>query len=373
MKDRILIVDDEEDVANYLFTILIQEGFQCETTHSASEALTVLRKNEDKSFSLIMTDIVMPIMGGIELIEHIQKFYPEIGVLAVSADKDVDQAVDAMRKGALDFIMKPFQPELMMPRIQKALERVHLLKENREYQKFLEEKVETRTAELIKKHRSLQKLYINTVEVIARAIEAKDSDTQGHSKRVSKYCVHIARKMGVEHEDLQNIEIAGLLHDVGKIGIADEILGKPTKLTIEEYEAIKEHPLISLKILEPIDELKQVKEYVKHHHERWDGRGYPGGLKENEIPLGARILSVADAFDTMWIGRQYHAAWNLEKVIKEFENNRNSQFDPKVVDTFIELIREVPDLFSQIRKENPPVREREPVNGNGNNKHLRPE
>ena len=359
MKDRILVVDDEEEITNYLSTMLDQEGYSCVTASSASEALTLLRKNQEKSFVLILADIVMPIMGGIELIEHIQKFYPEVGVVAISADINLNQAVEAMRKGALDFITKPFQPEVMFPRIQKALERIHLTNENREYQKFLEEKVETRTAELIKKHRSLQKLYVNTVEVIARAIEAKDSDTQGHSKRVSKYCTHIAHRMGVEPEELQNIEIAGLLHDVGKIGIADEILGKPTKLTIEEYEAIKEHPLISLKIIEPIEELKRVKEYVKHHHERWDGKGYPSGLKSEEIPLGARILSVADAFDTMWIGRQYHAAWDLETVIKEFQNNRETQFDPKVVDTFTELIREDPNLFTQIRKQNPPSRERE--------------
>jgi len=354
MRDRILVVDDDESVTSFLSVALIQEGFLCQTANSASEALSIVRKSSQKPINLIITDMIMPVMNGIELIEQLQRNFLGIGVVVISADKNLGLAIEAMKKGALDFITKPFQIEMVLPRIYKALERIRLERENRDYQEYLEEKVENRTAALIEKHRSLQKLFINTVEAIARAIEAKDSYTVGHSKRVSKYCARIAQKMGREPEETHDIEVAGLLHDVGKIGIPDAILGKPTKLSIEEYESIKEHPLISLKIIEPIQELGKVRDYVKYHHEKWDGTGYPEGLRGEDIPLGARILSVADAFDTMWIGRQYHAAWNLKSVIKEFQKNRDTQFDGKVVDAFVELIHEDKVSFERIRKENPP-------------------
>ncbi len=354
MKEKILVVDDDESVTTFLSIALNQEGYQCQTANSASEALSTLRKNQGKPYSLVLSDLIMPVMSGTELLDHLRSYFTEVGVVMISADKNMPFAMEAMRKGALDFINKPLQMDIVLYRIQKALERIHLERENREYQQYLEEKVENRTAALIEKHRSLQKLYINTIEAIARAIEAKDPYTQGHSKRVSKYCSRIAQRLGVDPEEMHDIEIAGLLHDVGKIGISDAILGKPTKLSIEEYEEIKEHPLISLKIIDPIQELKRVKEYVKYHHEKWDGTGYPQGLKAEAIPLGARILSVADAFDTMWIGRQYHAAWDLETVVREFQKNKGSQFDPHVIDAFTDLLREEQQVFDQIRQEYPP-------------------
>lgn len=374
MREKILLVDNDEDITSMLSVTLIQEGYHCDTAYSASEALSLLRKNAEEPFHLVLTDLIMPVMDGIELIEHIQRHFTGIGIVVISAEKNLKMAVEAMRKGALDFITKPFQFDVVIPRIRKALERIRLERENREYQQFLEEKIENRTAALIEKHRSLQKLFINTVEAIARAIEARDPYTEGHSKRVAKYCARVAMKMNVESEDIQDIQIAGLLHDVGKIGIADSILMKPSRLSIAEYEAIKEHPLISLKIIEPIPELKKVKDYIKYHHEEWDGTGYPEGLKAENIPLGARILAVADAFDTMWIGRQYHAAWDLEKVIKEFEKNKGTQFDPKVVDAFVDLIREDRPAFDKIRLENPPrFNEGKPATNNtDNNKIIEP-
>ena len=354
MKEKILIVDDDEMVAEMISVALKEQGYQTATAGSATQALAVIRKNQGKAFNLVLADLVMPVMSGTELLEHLRNYFPDIGVIMVSAENNVAFAVEAMRKGAIDFITKPVQLDVVLHRVQKALERLHLERENRDYQKYLEEKIESRTAALIDKHRSLQKLYINTVEAIARAIEAKDPYTQGHSKRVSKYCARMAARFDLSEEDAHDVEIAGLLHDVGKIGISDAILGKASKLTIEEYEEIKEHPLISLKIIDPIQELKHVKDYVKYHHEKWDGTGYPEGLKGEGIPLGARILSVADAFDTMWIGRQYHAAWDLETVIKEFEKNRWTQFDGQAVDNFVILIREDQASFDLIRRENPP-------------------
>ncbi len=355
IKEKILIVDDDREVVELLSITLTQEGFQCETALNGADALELLNQNGELPFVLVLTDILMPMMNGMELMEKIHDSHPGVGIMVISADKNLTQAVEAMRKGALDFITKPFQNELVVPRIQKAMERVHLERENRAYQLFLEEKVDNRPAALLEKHRSLQKLYFNTVEAIVRAIEAKDPYTVGHYKCVSKYCQRIAEKMRMTDLDIQDIVIAGLLHDVGKIGILDTVLTKPTRLSIEEYEHIKEHPLISLKIIEPIEELKKAKEYVKHHHEKWDGTGYPDQLKAEKIPLGARILSVADAFDTMWIGRQYHAAWDLETVIKEFQKNRWTQFDGEVVDFFVDLIKEDQEAFDHIRQENPPM------------------
>lgn len=353
-REKILVVDDDRDMVEILTLTLSQEGYPCESALSGDEALLCLKRNSEKPFSLILTDLLMPLMNGMQLMEKVQEFYPGIGVLVISADTNLSLAVEAMRKGALDFITKPFLNELIIPRIQKALERVRLEQENREYQLFLEEKVENRTAALLDKHRSLQKLYLNTVDAIVRAIEAKDPYTVGHSKRVSKYGARIAEKMGLEETDVQDVMIAGLLHDVGKIGISDALLTKSSQLSIEEYELIKEHPLISLKIIEPIQELNKAKDYVKYHHEKWDGTGYPEGLKGEAIPMGARILSVADAFDTMWIGRHYHEAWDMDTVIGEFRKNSGTQFDKTVVDAFNRLIVDERAIFDQIREDNPP-------------------
>jgi response regulator RpfG family c-di-GMP phosphodiesterase len=354
MKEKILVVDDDPQVTGLLAVVLVQNGYECLPVNSPNDALEALRQNQGNSICLALVDIVLPGMSGLDLMEKIHREHPRVGTVAISGENNMKLGVDAMRKGALDFITKPFQIEFILPRIQKAIDRVRLERDNHEYQIYLEEKVENRTNALLEKHRTLQKLYINTVEAIVRAIEAKDAYTVGHSKRVSKYCRRIAIKLGIDSDNLQDMEIAGLLHDVGKIGISDTILGKPSKLTIEEYETIKEHPMISLKIIEPIHEFKKVKEYVKYHHEKYDGTGYPDGLKGEDIPLGARILSVADAFDTMWIGRHYHASWDLETVVKEFQKNRGTQFDPKVVDIFVELLREDGEHFDSIRKENPP-------------------
>ncbi len=353
-KEKILIVDDDRAVADLLSETLTQEGYSCKTAYSGAEALDII-KESPKPFSLVLTDLIMPMMDGVEFMEKIQDTNPMIGVLVISADKNLTQAVDAMRKGALDFITKPFQTELVIPRIQKAIERVKLEQENNEYQHFLEEKVENRTAALLEKHRSLHNLYFNTVEAIVRAIEAKDPYTVGHSKRVSKFCVRIAEVMNLSEADVQDVMIAGLLHDVGKIGISDAVLTKPSRLSIEEYEHIKEHPLISLKIIEPIQELKKAKDYVKYHHEKWDGTGYPEGIKGDAIPLGARILSVADAFDTMWIGRHYHSAWDMDTVTQEFLKNCWTQFDKQVVEAFSKLVESDQNALDQIRDENPPL------------------
>ena len=354
MREKILVIDDDTQVTGLLSVVLVQNGYECLTSNSPHDALEMLKKNEGNAICLALVDIILPGMDGIDLMERIRDEFPRVGTVAISGENNMKLGVEAMRRGALDFITKPFQIEFILPRIQKAIDRVHLERDNREYQLYLEEKVENRTNALLEKHRTLQKLYINTVEAIVRAIEAKDAYTVGHSKRVSKYCRRIAAKMGIDSDNLQDIEIAGLLHDVGKIGISDTILGKPSKLTIEEYETIKEHPSISLKIIEPIQEFKKVKEYVKYHHEKYDGTGYPDQLKGEDIPLGARILSVADAFDTMWIGRHYHAPWDLDTVIKEFQKNRGTQFDPRVVDVFVELLKEDKEHFDAIRKENPP-------------------
>ena len=193
--ENVLIVDDDREVVELLSIALTQEGYHCETALSGEDALRLLSQNRDPPFSLVITDLIMPIMDGIELMEKTQNLHPGLGVLVISADKNLSQAVDAMRKGALDFITKPFQNELIIPRIQKAIERVYLERENRDYQLYLEEKVESRTSALLEKHRSLQKLYFNTVEAIVRAIEAKDPYTVGHSKRVSKYCSRIGEKL----------------------------------------------------------------------------------------------------------------------------------------------------------------------------------
>lgn len=332
MEDRILIVDDEELICRLLAQRLTSEGYACVTANNGREALSHFYKD---TFSLIISDIRMPEMDGIELLKRVKDLNPNMMVIMVTAYPELDMAVEAMRLGAYDFIIKPADLDLILLRVRKALEKRRLEEELEAYHKHLERLVEERTAGLRQAYRVLKKAHFDSVKVLAQAIDAKDPYTRGHSDRVRRMSLKIAGHLGFSEERLESLEYGALLHDIGKIGIKDEVLQKPGVLNPGEYQYIQEHPLIGAKIVEGIDFFKDKIPMIRCHHEYFDGSGYPDGLVGEAIPLEARIITVPDAFDAMASLRPHRRAMPLEEILMELEKGRAKQFDPEVLEIFL--------------------------------------
>jgi len=332
MEDRILIVDDEELICRLLAQRLTSEGYACVTANNGREALSHFYKD---TFSLIISDIRMPEMDGIELLKRVKDLNPNMMVIMVTAYPELDMAVEAMRLGAYDFIIKPADLDLILLSVRKALEKRRLEEELEAYHKHLERLVEERTAGLRQAYRVLKKAHFDSVKVLAEAIDAKDPYTRGHSDRVRRMSLKIAGHLGFLEERLESLEYGALLHDIGKIGIKDEVLQKPGALNPGEYQYIQEHTLIGVKIVEGIDFFKDKIPMIRCHHEYFDGSGYPDGLVGETIPLEARIITVPDAFDAMASLRPHRRAMPLEEVLMELEKGRAKQFDPEVLEIFL--------------------------------------
>jgi putative nucleotidyltransferase with HDIG domain len=333
MEDRILVVDDEEVICSILARRLTREGYLCSTANNGKEALKQFYRD---TFSLIISDIKMPVMDGIELLKRVKAMNPKMMVIMVTAYPEIDMAVEAMRLGAYDFIIKPADLDLVILSVKKALEKKRLEEEVEAYHKNLEKLVEERTAKLQQAYRILKKANLDSVKILAEAIDAKDPYTRGHSDRVKRMSLRIAFQLGFTEDRLESLEYGALLHDIGKIGIKDEILQKPGALSPEEYQYIQEHPLIGVKIVEGIDFFREMIPMIRHHHEHFDGSGYPDGLVGEAIPLEARIIFVPDAFDAMNTMRPHRGAMPLEDVLGELEKGKGKQFDPQILDIFLQ-------------------------------------
>jgi response regulator RpfG family c-di-GMP phosphodiesterase len=333
LKDKganVLVVDDEEGVRRLLCRRLSGLGYRCGDAASARE---VLDRLSSQTFDLVLLDVRMPGGSGADLVPEIASSYPDTAVIMATAVDDVQVAVDCMRGGALDYLTKPFNFDVVAMSVQRALERKRMEMELREYRENLEQKV-SEQAEKIRQD------LLNSVKALANALEAKDEYTSGHSSRVTDIAVAISEQMRLPQEDIERIRLAGQTHDIGKIGVQEGILRRPGRLTDEEFAHVQRHPAKGERILTPIIEDREVLAMVRHHHEKYDGTGYPDGLKGEEIPLGARILAVADAYDAMTSERPYRSALRDEQARAEIRRGRGSQFDPAVVDACIGLFRE---------------------------------
>jgi putative two-component system response regulator len=333
LDNRILIVDDEEMICSLLVRRLTKEGYSCLTATRGREALHYFYKD---SLSLIISDIKMPDMNGVELLRNVKAVNPKMMVIIMTAYPEIDMAVTAMRLGAYDFITKPVDLEWVVLSLKKALEKKRLEEEIEAYHHHLEKLVEERTAKLQEAYRVLKKAHLDSVKVLAEAIDAKDSCTRGHSERVRKMSMKIGMELGFSEKRLESLIYGALLHDIGKIGIKDELLQKQNALSPEEYQCIQEHPLIGAQILEGIDFFEDKIPMIRHHHEHFDGNGYPDGLVGEAIPLGARIISVPDAFDAMASLRPHREAMPLEDILVELEKGKGKQFDPRILDVFLD-------------------------------------
>jgi putative two-component system response regulator len=332
LEDRILIVDDEKMIYSVLAQRLAKEGYACMMANNGREALNHFYKN---NFSLIISDIRMPEMNGLELLKNVKAVRPNMMFIIMTAYPEIDMAVEAIRLGATDFIIKPVDLELVAFSVKKALEQKRMEEQIEAHHKNLEMLVEERTSKLQRALLVVKQTHLDSVKVLAGAIDAKDPYTRGHSDRVRRMSMRIAAQLGFSQEKLENLVFGALLHDIGKIGIRDEVLQKKGPLSPEEYQYVQQHPLIGVKIVEGIDFFKDKIPMIRSHHEHYDGSGYPDGLIGEVIPLEARIIAVSDAFDSMTSLRPHRRAMPVDEVLVEMEKGKGRQFDPNILDIFL--------------------------------------
>lgn len=340
MNNWILVIDDDTSNLTMANRILSDEKMRVSCVKSGEAAIKFLHSNIP---DLILLDVHMPGMDGFEAIAKMKEMEAcaDIPVIFLTADDDSDVEARALKAGAMDFIKKPFVPEVLLLRVQHILDLTRL-------QADLAHEVEEKTQEVFAQHQKLEKVSMQIVSSLSGAIDAKDTYTKGHSARVAEYAREIARQAGYSRKMQEDIYVMGLLHDVGKIGISDAIIGKTSKLTSEEYDIIKTHSEMGEKILAGITEFPKLVQGARSHHERYDGKGYPDGLAGEEIPLEARIIAVADAYDAMSSRRSYRNVLPQEQVRAEIEEGRGTQFDPKFADIMLRMIDA--DLDYQMRE-----------------------
>ena len=339
-EERILVVDDDDSIRDLISAILSRSGHECRAVSSAEAALASLQSST--KYALVLSDLAMEGMDGFALLERIRKLDPQLPVVMVTGVHDISVALSAIRSGAYDYVLKPFERDQLLATVRRALENRRLKIENLSYRSRLEALVAARTellekanAELTRKTDEFERSYDITLEALGDALDLKDAETEGHSKRVTAFTIAIARAMELPGERVRVIARGAFLHDVGKMAIPDAILRKPGRLTPEEQMLMREHAQLGYQMLHKIPFLKEAASIVYSHQERFDGTGYPRGLKGDQIPLGARIFAVADTFDAITSDRPYRAAQSISSARREIQRYSGHQFDPDVVDTFI--------------------------------------
>jgi len=349
--DRILVVDDEETIREIVSSMLGGAHFKTRQACSGMEALSILESGDE--FDLVLSDLMMAEMDGIALLERAKERYPDMPIVMVTAVHDIQVALQALRNGAYDYLLKPFEREQLLATVRRALENRRLKRENDAYRTNLEALVSARTQQLNTALSSLKESYDITLEALGSALDLKDAETEGHSKRVTAFTMAIAKKMGLSKEEIKVIAYGAFLHDIGKMAIPDAILLKPGKLTDDEMAIMKEHCYLGHKIISLIPFLAEAAEIVYAHQERYDGSGYPRELKGDEIPLGARIFSIADTLDAMTTDRPYRPKQTFEAAREEIERWSGRQFDPQIVKVFLEMPDNIwEDLREDINRQN---------------------
>ena len=329
----ILIVSDDQADAETLRTCLSADSLTCRVSGSPEEAFAVMRESRP---SLAIVDDSLPQETLLRVIGDLRDLDPSLAVLCCVSERDSARALEACRAGAFDFLTKPFAADKVTFRIRIAIGRRRLNAYEASYRMALESRVNERTRELWDKQEKIRSQILNTINALVTALQAKHDYTGEHSRRVADVAVSLARALDLQEEELRSIELAALFHDIGKIGIRDTILNKPGLLTPDEYDHVKLHPLIAEQILAPIDDFSGLLSIVKHEHERFDGTGYPSGLKGEEIPLGARIIAIADTFDALVTDRSYRKGCAPDSAKAVIRECAGSQFDPHLVDVFLQ-------------------------------------
>lgn len=327
-----LVVDDEPRLRRVIAHLLEGDGFRVREAGTGVEAL---RAMEVDPAILVISDLRMPEMDGVTLLPHLLKRWPDTAVVMVSAVADVETAVRCLKLGALDYVSKPFNLEEVRARVEQAMQRRQMRLELQGYREQLEARVHAQ-------ERRIEELFLDQVEALAQALEEKDIYLRGHSLRVAEYAAQTARRLRLDDDAIDTIRLGARLHDIGKIGVSEEVLHKPAKLTPEEYRHIMEHPVIGARVLGPLlRDRPDALAIVRSHHERVDGKGLPDGLKGDAIPALVRIVSVADAFDAMTSERTYRHSLPVEQALDELRRHRGVQWDVTAVDGFLDAFPDI--------------------------------
>ncbi|MGH0034745.1 MAG: HD domain-containing phosphohydrolase [Myxococcota bacterium] len=355
----VLFVDDEVNILKAIQRLLRHGSWNVLTASRPGEALETI---EREGVQVVVTDQRMPEMSGVDFLAQVRERHPDMVRMMLTGYTEMTIAVEAINRGEIyRLITKPWNDDELKATLRQAFDHYDLKQEIKrlnqvtreqnfklqDMNRNLEMKVRERTKQLAEKHRELRTGYVQTIRALAEAVDAKDAYTRGHSERVGVYASRIGRELGLRKEMIERVYISGLLHDVGKIGVPDNIITKPDRLTPEEYREIQKHPEIGAKILEPVEFLRNVVPCVRHHHEWYDGcdAGYPDRLRGDQIPLPSRIILVADTVEAMTSDRPYRKALPIETVVSELHKYAGSQFDPKVVEAFLRLLEEEGDAF----------------------------
>jgi len=331
---RILIVDDDAAVRDVISVLLMEEGYDSVTAVDADGALDAVAAEDTH---LVISDLKMPGRDGMWLLDQLRADHPDTAVIMLTGFGDTENAVECLRRGAVDYLLKPPRVTDLIRAIERALARRRVEVARKRYQRTLERRVLEKTTELTQALREVENAYTNTLYALVSALDAREHETSDHSQRVVRYTLAIARVLGIREPDLGEMARGALLHDIGKIGVPDAILLKPGPLNSTEWEEMRRHPDIGFQILRSIPFLRQPAEIVLSHQERFDGRGYPRGLRGDEIPLGARIFAVADTLDAMTSDRPYRQGTTFAAARAEIARCAGTQFDPVVVRAFEQL------------------------------------
>ena len=334
---RVLAVDDESSACKLLSLMLAPPAFHCATACNGEEALVTLQRER---FDAVISDLNMPGISGMELLTQVRRRYSHMAFLVTTGVDDVDVGVQAMRCGADDYLVKPLRENAVLASLKRALQKRQLEQQVENYRRHLEEMVAERTVELQSALQQIERSYEDTLQALGAAIDLRDHETAGHSQRVFRYSLEIARAMGWSDKQLGSLTRGAYLHDIGKLGVRDGILLKPGPLTEEERKLMQQHVQIGFDLVKEIPFLADAAEIILSHHERYDGGGYPRGLKGEEILLSARIFAVVDTLDAITSDRPYRRAASFEVASETIHRLSGSQFDPRVVSVFLDIPKE---------------------------------
>ena len=326
---KILLVEDDGFLLRTISDYLSTRGMEVQTASNGREAIDHLSAGP---IDLILTDIIMPEMDGIDLLKYVRKRMPDLPVIIITSSEDINYSIEALRANANDYILKPIPMEELATRIALTFMKTEALKREKVQQFRMVEKV-------MEKDKRVEQTFLRSIRSFINAIEARDRYTKGHSIRVSDLVEQLLRKLGINSDISYDIALASQLHDIGKMGVSDIILNKHAGLSNDEFHIMKTHPEVGYFILKPILSEEGLKG-ILHHHERWDGEGYPMNLSGQEIPLGARIINLADSFDAMVSDRNYRRSKDISQALSEVERCAGTQFDPDLVPAFVEVVRE---------------------------------
>src|SRR6266851_5777529 len=332
---QILVVDDEEPIRNALKKFLTQQQFEVYAAGSGDEALQQLKRHR---IALMLCDIRMPGTSGVDLVPDALEIEPELAILMLTAVNDATSAALCMQRGAMDYLTKPIELADLGRAVHRALKRREMLLENRQLNQWLKEEVTTRTAELQRERNRLERVSTATLEALVNALEAKDPYLRGHSARVAFLTAKTATEMSLSEEDVDRVRMAGRLHDLGKIGTRAAVVNKEGPLTADEFEHVKQHVIIGAQILAPLVHLGDIVAMVKSHHERFDGSGYPDGLRCEEVPLGGRVIAAAEVYDALTTSRPYQEKMTPEQAVERMADLSGTVLDPKVYDALVRIV-----------------------------------